>query len=315
MRAEATKPNKIRPGLKAYEAKGYLPSDKENYGCCNFYGSVSTAEEYETADFAIAAFAHHLGDSSAARFFAQRAQNWKNNFNLASGFMQPKLKNGHFAPHFDPTSGQGFVEGDSYQYTPMVPFNVHGLIQAAGGNARYMRYLDKFFRKLNTDGNSRYAWQGNEPGLEIPWEYDYAGQPWRTQKVVRRIQDELYKAEPAGEAGNDDLGAMSSWYVWSALGLYPETPGTADFALGSPLFKHMTVYLPNGKTIAIDAPNASDATPYVQKLTLDGRKWAHNYLRPSILKHGAKLKFKLSSKPNRQRGTKPEDAPPSYSQF
>jgi hypothetical protein len=150
----------------------------------------------------------------------------------------------------------------------------------------------------------------DEPSFEIPWEYDYAGAPSQTQEVVREIQDELYTDSPTGLAGNDDLGAMSSWYVWSALGAYPETPGSAEVALGSPLFPAITLTLANGRTITETAPAASQNAPYVEGLTLDGRPWQNAYLPSSIFTQGGTLNWSLGSSPSTWASA-PGGAPPS----
>ena len=306
---EAQVPNNVRPALTPYLSKGYIPNDGQ-YGCCNFYGAVSTQQEYNTADHAISSFAAALGNSSTATTFAARANNWQNVFNPATGFLQPKLANGQFAPGFVPGSSNGFVEGNSYQYTPMEPFDVKGLALADGGNSDWITKLDGLTAKLH-NGDSSNADFGNEPSIEIPWEYDYVGAPYKTQQVVRDIQQQIFPAAPAGIAGNDDLGTMSAWYVFSALGFYPETPGTADLALGSPVFPHTLVHLPNSKTLTITGTGAATASPYVQSMTVNGASWTHAYLKPSLVSTGGTVAFTLGSTPNTTWGTKATDAPPS----
>jgi predicted alpha-1,2-mannosidase len=228
---EGTTSNPIRMGLDLQTKYGYLPSDGSYPP--DFYGSVATLLEYSAQDFATSAFAGALGDTTTQSQFANRAQDWKNVFNTGSGFMQPKLANGSWRPGFDPTSSDQFVEGTSWQYTGAVPQNIRGLADAMGGNAKYTAYLDSVLSDFHGSGGA-HADLGNEPSLELPWEYDYVGQPWKTQKVVRQVQDQLWPDNPANwSVGNDDLGTMSAWYVWSAMGFYPETPGTADLALGT----------------------------------------------------------------------------------
>lgn len=311
MLAEATKPSNIRPGLNYLDSLGYLPLDG-SYGCCNFYGPVSTTLEYDTADFAISAFAAALGDQADASAMAARAQDWQNLFNPATGFLEPKYASGQLPPGFDPASEYSFVEGDSYQYTLMVPFNIGGIADAMGGPAAFTGYLDRFFTQVDGGRTSPYAAMSNEPSIESPWEYDYAGQPYKTQQVVREIQEQLYTDTPGGLAGNDDLGTMSAWYVWSALGMYPETPGTADLALGSPAFPSARLRLAGGRAITISAPQAAPDAPYVQNLRLDGRGWPHNYLPPSVLQDGATLDYTLGTSPDTSWGSGALAAPPSY---
>jgi predicted alpha-1,2-mannosidase len=311
MIAQATQPNQIRPGLNYLDQLGYLPVDG-SYRCCDYYGPVSTTLEYDTADFAISAYASALGDSADAAAMGSRAQDWQNLFNPATGFIQPKYASGQLLPGFDPTSDYAMVEGDSYQYTPMVPFNIAGLANAMGGPAAFASYLDKFFTQVNGSRTSPYAAMSNEPSIESPWEYDYVGEPYKTQGVVRQIQSQLYTDSPGGLAGNDDLGTMSAWFVWSALGMYPETPGTADLALGSPLFPYAQLRLGDGKAITINAPQAAPGAPYVQNLRLNGSGWPRNYLPPSVAAGGATLDYALGAAPSTTWGSGAQAAPPSY---
>ena len=139
-----------------------------------------------------------------------------------------------------------------------------------GGDARASTTLARFFTRLNATRFAPYDWAGNEPSLWTPWEFDYFGAPWRTQATVRRIADTLYSDAPVDEPGNDDLGAISSWYVWAAIGLYPVTPGTASLALASPLFPVVRLLLPDGRTLGLLAPGASAATPDVHRVTARG---------------------------------------------
>jgi putative alpha-1,2-mannosidase len=163
---------------------------------------------------------------------AARAQNWKNVFNVGDGYLQAKLANGEWLGDYSPSTLSGFVEGTSAQYTPMVPFNLATLIRARGGNQAWAGYLNSLLANLTAPGPLN-ADLSNEPSLEIPYEYDYAGALYLTQKVVRQIEQELFSDAPAGQAGNDDLGTMSSVFVWDELGFYPETPGTPVLALTS----------------------------------------------------------------------------------
>lgn len=306
---EAQVANDVRPALSEYLSKGYIPDDGQ-YGCCNFYGAVSTQQEYDTADHAISTFAAALGNRQAAATFAARANNWQNVFNPATGYLQPKLANGQFVPGFVPGTSNGFVEGNSYQYTPMEPFDVKGLALADGGDANWIAKLDGLTSAVH-GGDASNADFGNEPSIEIPWEYDYVGAPYKTQQVVREIQQQIFPAAPAGIAGNDDLGTMSAWYVFSALGFYPETPGTADLALGSPVFPTALVHLPSGKTLSITGSGAATNRPYVQSMSVNGAAWTHAYLRPSLVTSGGTVAFTLGSTPDTAWGSGAADAPPS----
>jgi predicted alpha-1,2-mannosidase len=309
MVAEATKPSNIRPGQATLDQYGYLPYDV-SYGCCNFYGPVSTQLEYDSADYAIASLAQSLGEFGTYRRFATRAQNWQNTFNPETGYVQARQADGAWVPGFTPGTGTGMVEGTSAQYTPMVPFNLAGLIAARGGANAWESYLDSLFTSIDHPSPTN-ADLSNEPSVEIPWEYDYVGAPWKTQQVVREAQQQLYFNAPVGQFGNDDLGAMSSWYVWSNLGLYPETPGTDTLVIGSPVFRSAVVHLANRRDITIKAPQAAPDAPYVQRLKVNGRTWNKAYLAGRDYRRGAKLKFDLGTRPNKAWGARPNAAPPS----
>jgi len=307
---EATSTSNIRPGNNYLSAPGYLPHDG-SYGCCNFYGPVSTTLEYDTADFAISAFAGALGNTSDQQTFVNRAQDWRNVLNPASGFDQPRNANGTWTSGFDPTSGTDFVEADSWIYTGMVPFNVAGLAQAKGGNAAMAAYLGTVLR--NFTGANGYAWVGNEPSIELPWEYDYIGQPYQTQGTVRQIQDQIWSDTPGGLAdGNDDLGAMSAWYVWAALGMYPMSPGSPALALGSPMFTQAQITLPSGNTLTINGNGAADNAPYVQSATWNGSSWANAYAPTAALTSGGTLSYTLGTSASTSWASAASAAPPSY---
>ncbi|MEU6370988.1 lectin [Streptomyces sp. NPDC046931] len=307
---QASTANNDRPGLNYLDNPGYEPHDG-SYGCCNFYGPVSTTLEYGTADFALSAFAGALGDTRSQQTYAHRAQDWRNTANPASGFVQPRNASGAWTGGFDPTSGRDMVEGDSWIYSGMVPFNVAGLATAKGGNKVMSDYLDTVLRSYT--GAHGYAWVGNEPSIELPWEYDYIGRPYKTQATVRSIQDQIWSNTPAGLAdGNDDLGTMSAWYVWSALGMYPMTPGTSDLALGSPLFSQAVISLPSGATLTINGDGAADDAPYVQSATFNGSAWNNAYAPKTAITAGGTLSYTLGTTANTNWATAASAAPPSY---
>jgi predicted alpha-1,2-mannosidase len=311
MVAEGTKTNNNRPGLNYITGSpGYLPSDG-TYGCCNFYGPSSTQLEYDSADYAIASFAQQLGDTADYTAFATRAQNWQNIFNPSSGFIQPRLANGAWLPAFDPTNGVDFVEGTSWQYTGMVPFNIAGLARADGGTASYnTKYLNPVLSAFD-GANGSVSDLSNEPSLELPWEYDYTGEPYQAQHVVRQVQDQIWTDSPSGLAGNDDLGEMSSWFVWSALGMYPETPGTSTLALGSSLFTQAVVSLPGGNTLTINGTNAADNAPYVQSATWNGTAWNNAYAPTTAITSGGTFTEVLGTSANTGWASAANQAPPS----
>ncbi|WP_308190693.1 lectin [Streptomyces sp. HPF1205] len=310
MEHEATAPSRNRPGQSVRDAMGYLPLDGTGWGCCNFYGPVSTQLEYDSADYALASFAKALGKDADYRKFATRAQDWMNAFNPQTGYMQGRDKDGRFAGGFTPGTSSGFVEGTSAQYTPMVPFDLAQLITARGGAAAYSSYLDSLLSDI-TDPSGTNADLSNEPSVEIPWEYDYLAQPWKTQDAVRQAQRKLYFNAPVGSFGNDDLGAMSSWYVWSSLGMYPETPGTDTLVLGSPAFPVAQVTLGNGRQVRIDAPQAAPDAPYVQSLAVGGAAWDRSWLTFAQLGRAGTLDYTLGTAPNTSWASAPDSVPPS----
>jgi putative alpha-1,2-mannosidase len=156
-------------------------------------------------------------------------------------------------------------------------------------------------------------WIGNEPSFAVPWLYNYVGQPWKTQETVDRARRELFGPTPDGEPGNDDLGAMSSWYVWAALGMYPITPGTGILTVNTPLFDRAEIALPAGKFIRVSAPGASNGLKYINGLSIDGRPSDRTYLAESIIRTGGDVAFSLSATPNMVWGTAESSAPPSFS--
>jgi predicted alpha-1,2-mannosidase len=304
-----------RPEGPVYLRDGYVPNTQSD-SISPVPNGASETLEYALADFGISQLARATGNGTVAGRFASRSQDWANLFDTATGYIRPRDGNGAFPPG-DPLAtgggfGQsGFQEGNAAQYTWMVPQNLAGLINGMGGASAARARLDQFFTQLNAGPNQPYEWAGNEPNLDTPWVYDSAGAPWQTQSTVRRIMSQLYQPVPGGEPGNDDLGAMSSWYVWAALGMYPQTPGVPMLVLGTPLFDRITVHAGEGRTIRITAPGAGDANPYVRSLTVNGRSTQHTWLM--LPDHGTtRLDFTVGSRPNESWGTGNGDAPPSF---
>ncbi|MFL6145253.1 MAG: lectin [Labedaea sp.] len=295
-----------RPGFAQYESMGYIPP-----GTGGVWGSAATTLEYTSADFAVSAFAGRIGDSTTAELYLRRAQYWRDLFESGNKYLQPRNTDATF-PSFSPTQQNEYVEGNAAQYTWMVPFNYRGLFDAMGGNAAVLPRLDAFFAELNAGPAKPNAYLGNEPSLETPWAYAYAGAPYKTQDVVRRALTSIFKAAPNGYVGNDDLGQMSSWAVWAALGMYPEVPGRAELVLASPQFPAITITRGNGVVINVSAPNASDTVKYVQSLTVNGAASTRPWLPESMVTGGGTVQFTLSATANTGWGAGPGDAPPSF---
>jgi predicted alpha-1,2-mannosidase len=328
-----------RQGLAQYLALGYVPFDLDPnvrnansiYGSPDdVWGSAATTLEYATDDFAIAQFAARaLHDRSVYSRFMRRSGNWRNLFNRRSGQVEPRYENGEFPAHYDNLHGGGFVEGDSVQYSWMVPQDPAGLFRMIGGRARASARLDRFLRKLNGGPggtHTDHALLGNEPTLHVPWLYDWLGQPYRTQEAVRRAL-RLYSTAPAGYPGNDDLGTLSAWYVFGALGLYPAVPGVGVLAIGSPLFGRASIALPHGRRLVIDARGhtfsgqgkrrrsvdlAPSRAPYIEGLRLGGRPYSRPWIGYCELTRGASLEYALSTRPDRRWGSSVAAAPPSF---
>ena len=307
-----------RQALADYIRLGWVPHDGtegSNGGATVFdttsvWGSAATTLEYAVADFAIARLAAATGDRAAYKTFMRRSGNWRNLYNRATGYLEPRYASGAFEASLDPLGGEGFAEGNAAQYTWMVPFDPDGLFATLGGRKAAAGRLDRHLAALNEGPHSAYAFLANEPELGVPWLYDWLGQPWKTQRVVRAALLTLFDDTPAGYSGNDDLGAMSAWYVFGALGFYPPVPGEGVLALGSPLFPEAVLHLAGGD-VAIRAPAAAAGAPYVRRLTLDGRRWERPWVPFDALACGARLAFDLAHTPGRW-GTKRPLAPPSY---
>ena len=289
--------------------RGYLPLPSSS--CHGSFPAASISLEWSVDDFAISQFASALGDSATAAEFQDRAQYWQNLFNPTTHSISPRNALGFFpeGPAVVPPgegcfSQVGFDEGNAEQYVWYVPQNVAGLVTALGGRDAVAKRLDKFTSKLNVGPVEPYLWAGNEPDFSVPWLYNYLGQPWKTQELVDRIRSTLFSPTPDGEPGNDDLGAMSAWYVWAALGLYPSIPGTSTLTVNTPLFDKVEIALPADKFIRISAPGASGhhRLQYINGLHVDGRSTDKTYLPESVLAGGGELAFSLASKPNKSLG-------------
>lgn len=298
-----------RPGLDLWLKHHYMPVGAPGWG------SAADTLELAAADFGLSQLARMVGDRVSERRFLDRSGWWRNLVAPQTGYIQPRRADGSW-PSFDPASDDEFVEGSGAQYRWMVPFDPAGLFKAIGGRDRALAALDGFFR----DGDGRWSVTkagplhpelDNEPSIASPWLYDFAGAPWKTQAVVREAMRRIWTNSPSGISGNDDLGEMSSWYVWSAMGLYPIYPGRADLVIGSPLFPRISIERP-GSPILIVASGAKRDAPFVHGLTVDGRIASRPWLGEDFIRHGGELRFSLSSVPDEHWGSAERDSPPSY---
>lgn len=303
-----------RPNLAQYLYSGYAAQD-----VCHCWGGAAETLEDSVADAALADWARQLGREREYRELSERGGYWKNVFNPEAtgdaGYIQARNVDGTWVTPFAPASDRGFAQGSAATYTWMVPQDVQGLAEAMGGRDAAAARLDLFFHK--PDGSwsirggdpLRYD-PTNEPGIHAPWLYNALGQPWKTQETVREIVDTVYGTGPRGLPGNDDLGTMSAWYVFSALGVYPLAPGRADLLLSAPLFPR-AVIAGAGKrgAVTITAPKASDSHLYVDEVRADGRVRDASWVDGSLVRRGGSLAFGLTDRPDTGWATSPGALP------
>ncbi|WP_284442926.1 GH92 family glycosyl hydrolase [Elizabethkingia anophelis] len=306
MACVATANKRNYEGIGDYIDKGYIPAEKNGT-------SVSNTLEYAYDDWAIAQLAKHLGETEIYNKFIKRSENWRNNFDKTTGFMRPRMADGSFKKDFDllSTHGQGFIEGNSWNYSFFVPHNPEGLIQQMGGKQKFASKLDKLFsmhlpdeffadtEDITREGIIGGYVHGNEPAHHVAYFYNWSGQPWKTQKQVRHILEMQYKSTPDGLGGNDDTGQMSAWYILSSLGFYPVAPGSEDYAIGSPAVNNAVLTLENGKNFEIEAVNQSPQNVYVQKILLNGKEIKNFTLKHSDIMNGGKIVFYMNNKPKK----------------
>jgi len=292
-----------RPSLDKWLSIHYIPTNG------NAWGGAGETLEVSIADFAISQLAQRLGQTSVHNQFLARGQYWKNVFNPGNGgYIQNRNENGTW-PSFSPSSSSGFAEGSAAQYTWMIPHNVRGLFDRMGGNTTASNRLDSFFHNSDgswalTNAGGLKAEMDNEPSIGSPWLYNFAGRPYKTQETVRQVLNTLWSNTPGGIPGQDDLGAMSSWYVWAAMGLYPLAPGRAELLLTSPLFPQIVVRRSNGVTLNVTTTGSG---PYILSASTT-RPW----LPESFVTSGGTVSFTLGATPNTSWGAALADAPPSF---
>jgi predicted alpha-1,2-mannosidase len=283
---------------------GYIPDEKDP-------NSVSSTLEYAYDDWCIAQMAKKLGRQDVYDRFIKYSQNWKNVYDPAAGFMHPKEADGTWRKtKFDPftTIGMGFIEGNAWNYTLYVPHDPKGLIQAMGGNKRFVTYIDSLFsydlpdkyfaetEDITKDGIIGNYVHGNEPSHHDAYLYDWTDKPWKTQEKIRLILPKMYKPTPDGLGGNDDTGQMSAWYIFSALGFYPVAPGSDQYAIGSPAVDHAVINLESGKTFTINVKNQSAKNVYVQKILLNGKPLEGWFISHADIMNGGDMEFVMGAK-------------------
>ena len=322
-----TVPSSGRAAYASYNKLGYVPSDEIGQ-------SAARTLEYAYNDWCIYQMGKQLNrPKKELEVFKKRSQNYRNIFYAKYGFMSGRDSKGNFPEKFNPCEWWGpFTEGNSWHWTWCVFHDIQGLIDLMGGKQQFVDKLDAVWttppvfgenvdtrkqlihemREMQVINMGQYA-HGNQPIQHMPYLYDYAGQPWKTQYWVRQIMDRLYTPAPDGYCGDEDNGQTSAWYVMSALGFYSVCPGTNQYAIGSPLFPKAEIHFPNGKTLEIEAVNSGKDNVYIQGMTLNGAPYARNYLQHTDLQSGGRIVYQMSNQPNKQRGTEAADAPYSMS--
>jgi predicted alpha-1,2-mannosidase len=333
-------PHAGRSGLRYYIELGYTPVDQVTE-------SVPNTLELAYDDWCIAQLANELGKKDDYRLFMKRAGNYKNLWDSRTQFMRPKKTDGSWLEklngreqeivkegdhswyrYFDPLlvgrrPNRHYTESNAWQYIWSVQHDVQGLINLFGSNKAFTSKLDTFFEMSPNNTPPKYVGvvgtigqyvHGNQPSHHVAYLYNYAGEPWKTQQRVRQVTEELYRTGPGGLCGNEDMGSLSSWYVLSALGFYPITPGEAVYTIGSPLFGKAVIDVGGGKSFTIEAQDNSMENKYIQSATLNGKPVSKTWLSHKEIMDGGTLTFKMGPEPNKKWGNDPGDAPPSMSQ-
>ncbi|MBN2414896.1 GH92 family glycosyl hydrolase [bacterium] len=310
----------IYDGIGYYKQYGYVPEDLNS-------NSASKTLEYAYDDFTIAQAAKRLGRTDDYKRFIRRAANYRNIFDPETGFLRARLSDGSFKDGFDPmnTHGQGYIEGNAWNYSLYVPHDIAGFMELIGGAGKLVEWLDGLFVMDVADasiaGNEditragmigNYV-HGNEPSHHVPYMYNYAGMPWKTQERVHQIMTGMYKARPDGLCGNDDCGQMSAWYVFSALGFYPVCPGDGVYVIGSPCVERAEIALENGRRFIMKAEYLSGDRIYIQSVTLNGRPLNRSWISHEEVIGGGRLVCIMGDTPNRDWAAEPEEVPPSMS--
>ena len=304
-------------GIDYIQKLKYIPADKVNE-------SVAKALEYAIDDYCIAMFAKALGKTEDYNYFSKRAGLYREYFDSDVQFMRGKLADGKWRSPFSPVAAKhredDYTEGNAWQYTWLVPQDVEGLINLFGGDKPFVNKLDSLFIVPAALGENsspdisgligNYA-QGNEPGHHIPYLYAYAGQPWKTADLIRKIDKDFYSAQPDGLCGNEDVGQMSAWYIFSSLGFYPVNPANGAYVFGTPLVKNATINLPNNKTFTINVVGNSAENKYIQRILLNGQPYTKSFILHKTIVDGGNIRIYMGNTPSKGWGIAASDRPVS----
>ncbi|WP_316805622.1 GH92 family glycosyl hydrolase [Pedobacter nototheniae] len=304
-------------GIEYIQQLKFIPSDKVNE-------SVAKALEYAVDDYCIAQMAKALNKADDYAYFTKRAELYTLYFDPQTQFMRGKLANGNWRAPFSPFASKhredDYTEGNAWQYIWLVPQDVEGLVKLFGSEKSFTTKLDSLFSvpfQFGADSSpdisgliGNYA-QGNEPGHHIPYLYSYVGQPWKTADLIRKIDKEFYTAKPDGLCGNEDVGQMSAWYIFSAMGFYPVNPANGAYVFGSPLLNGASISLPGNKKFNIKVVNNSAENKYIQKIVLNGKAYAKSYILHKNIVAGGDLQIYMGNKPSTTFGVSEQDRPSS----
>jgi predicted alpha-1,2-mannosidase len=307
-------------GIGDYRGLGWVPADRQS-------NSASKTLEFAYDDWTLARMAESMGRTELVVEFDRRAASWRNLFDEESGFLRARDADGSFPPDFDPmsTHGQGYIEGNAWNYSLFVPHDIAGFAQQIGGAERLVEWLDELFvmeveeesiaqnEDITRAGMIGNYVHGNEPSHHVPYMYVFAGRPERTQARVRQILEEMYHPRPDGLCGNDDCGQMSAWYIFSALGFYPVTPGSNQYVLGSPAVEEAVLRLAEGRTLRVVADGQSPEDVYVAAVFFDNQRLRRGYLTHEELLQGGELRFQMSDRPSATFGEGGYELPYSMS--
>jgi predicted alpha-1,2-mannosidase len=320
-----------------YKTHGYMPAlkegEKESNPEVNSFErrqpvAVTLGTSYD--EWCLAQIAKELGKKDDYGYFLKCSYNYRNLYNPITNFFHPKDSDGKFIEPFDYiySGGMGarayYDENNGWIYRWDVQHNISDLIKLMGGNEKFIKNLDtmfstpmgkskfEFFAQLpDQTGNIGQFSISNEPAMHIPYLYNYAGQPWKTQKRIRSILNDWFRNDLMGMPGDEDGGGMTSFVVFSKMGFYPVTPGSATYNIGSPIFEKTTIHLANGKVFKIIALHCSDQNKYIQSASLNGRSWNKPWFSHNDIKNGGVLEFFMGEKENKLWGSSPSDTPPS----
>ena len=292
-------------GIGEYKRLGYVPAYSDPKKWENW--SLSKTLEYAYDDYCIARMAEKMGKAEIAKEFYARSQHYRNVYNPATGFFQPRDEQGRFNPKFNPDEyTEDICESNGWQYMWSVQQDIDGLMQLVGGKARFAEKLDSMFTYtpasdeelpiFSTGMIGQYA-HGNEPGHHVIYLFNKVGEPWKTQQYASKVMRELYQNTPAGLCGNEDCGQMSAWLVFSAMGFYPVDPISGLYEIGTPLFEEVKMQLANGKCFTVKAPGASAERIYVQSVKLNGAPYDKSYITHEQIMSGATLELEMGAEP------------------